>query len=140
MPYEMLFITLGGGPLDLETARGLKTVLVHQDAPPYLFLVEKGFKNLYTLPFGAGPLMNMLLAGRGDAWFSDRHFARYAVRGTQHEGQLTFGPPVVEEHLYIAWSRSNSPEVVSAYRSVFDEIRPEGIVDKIMVKYLGKPD
>lgn len=138
MSYTMLFITVGGDPVDLETARSLKTILVHQDAPPYYVLDRKGFKNLDPHPYGAAPLAKMLVGGHGDAWFSDRNFAKYCVKGTPYEGKLVFGPPISEHQLYIAGSLNMAPDIVTAYRKAYKEIRTEGIVDKIMIKYLGE--
>ena len=138
MPFETVFVTVGSNSVDLETARGLKTILVYQNHPAYHFLVEKGFNNIRVYPYGVTALLKMLANGRADAWFVERSFARNFVIGTPYEGSLVFGPPAVTSRIYIAGSKRISPKIVSAYRGIFDELKKEGFVDKIMIKYLGK--
>ena len=138
MPFEIVFATVGGNPVDLETARGLKNILAYQDLPAYNFLVEKGFKNINIYPFGKSSPLTMLSNGRADAWCIERTFARFFAKGTPYDGKLVFGPPIFKTQLYIAGSKNIASEIVSDYRKVFEEIRTEGIEDKIMIKYLSK--
>jgi len=69
----------------------------------------------------------MLMAGGADAWFSDPNFAECALRGTPHLDRLIFGPPIVEKSLYIAGAKNLSPQLIQAYRNIFEEIKAEGL-------------
>ena len=44
MPFEIVFATIGGDPVGLETARGFERILAYKDLPAHNLLVEKGFK------------------------------------------------------------------------------------------------
>lgn len=139
MSNSLAFVSLRGEPIDMEAARKLDEILVHQDAPPYLILLDKGFSNLHTKPAGAGiDFLKMLATGHGDAWFCPPDLARYSARGTEFEGRLVFGPPVGENKLFIAGSKNISPVIVSRYRRAFGDLAAEGTIDIIMGRYLGR--
>lgn len=138
MPTQLVFGTLGPHQKDLETARDLHSILVHQDSPPYYFLAKKGFKNLTKSPFGVSAIPKMLEIGRADAWFTALAIMKYATHGTSLEGRLNFSPSVNEAWLYIAGSKNISEELANDYRMAFKTIKAEGMYDQIIQKYLGK--
>lgn len=138
MPFEIVFVTVGGDPVDLETAGGLERIIAFKDLPAYNLLAQKGFTNIDTYPWGKPALLRMLAAGRADAWCVDRTFAKFFARGTPYEGKLVFGPPIFKSGLYIAGTKNIDPQIINDYRNVFEEIRAKGIVDEIITKYLGK--
>jgi len=138
MPFEIVFVTVGGDPVDLEAASGLERILAYKNLPAYNLLVKKGFTNIDAYPWGKLALLKMLAAGRADAWCVDRSFAKFLSRGTPYEGKLVFGPPIFKSGLYIAGTKNIDPQIVNDYRKVFEEIRVEGIVDEIIIKYLGE--
>ena len=82
--------------------------------------------------------MKMLAAGRADAWCITRTFAKFFARGTPYEGKLVFGPPIFKAGLYIAGTKNIDPKIVNDYRKVFEQIRVQGKVNEIIIKYLGK--
>jgi ABC-type amino acid transport substrate-binding protein len=138
MPLEIVFVTVGGDPVDLEAASGLERIIAYKNLPAYKLLAQKSFKNLDAYPWGKPALLKMLAVGRADAWCVDRSFARFIARGTPYESQLVFGPPIFKSGLYIAGTKNIAPQIVTDYRRVFEEIRQEGFVDEIIIKYLGE--
>ena len=138
MPFEIVFVTVGGDPVDLEAASGLERILAYKDLPAYNILVKKGFKNIDIYPLGQPALLKMLATGRADAWCVERTFAKFFARGTPYEGKLVFGPPIFKAGLYIAGTKNIDAEIVHDYRKTFEQIRQEGIVDEIIIKYLGR--
>ena len=138
MPFEIVFVTVGGDPVNLEAASGLERILAYKGLPAYNILVKRGFTNIDTYPWGKPALLKMLAAGRADAWCVDRSFARFIARGTPYESKLVFGPPFFKSGLYIAGTKNIDPEIVHDYRKTFEQIRQEGIVDEIIIKYLGE--
>ena len=138
MPSHLVFGTIKHPPVDIDTARKLRTILVHQDSPPYYFLLERGFKNLHKLPAGVGGIPKMLELGRGDAWFTARVIVKYAVRGTTLEGRLKISPPMHEEWMYVAASKNFSEKIAIAYQSAFKALKEDGTYNLVIHKYMGK--
>lgn len=139
MSNSLAFVSIKGDPVDMESAKQLNKILVHQDSPPFQLLLDKGFANLHTKTMGAGIVfLKMLDKGHGDAWFCPPDLARYSAMGTEFENRLIFGPQVGKNKLYIAGSKKISPVIVSNYRRVFAELVAEGSIDRIMKRYRGE--
>lgn len=122
--------------LNIHTARKYR-IAVHENAPPELFLKEKGYSKLLPVPFGVGTIPKMLDLGRVDAWFSEVSLIDYGVQGTPLKGKVECGPNVFEVWQYIAGSKNISDEVVIAYQKAVKDMHAEGVIERIMLKYLS---
>ena len=138
MPIRFAFGSFKSPALDLDKARKLKRILVHQDAPPYYFLIERGFNNLFKKHEGVETMIGMLKAGRADAWFTSPVLMKYAIHGTSSEGHLNIGPSENEVWLYIAGSKDFPEKLANDYRLAFKAIKTSGMYEKIIQKYIGK--
>lgn len=135
VPTRLAFCSTRDIPLDLESARDY-SVLVHDHAPPAIYLEGKGFNKLHYMPTGVGTIPKMLEEGRIDVWFSEVNLIRYSVIGTKLEGKLHCGPIIQEKWMYLAGSKNLPPSIVEKYRKTYEDLKEEGIIDQIMLKYL----
>ncbi len=123
--------------LDMETARDYK-IAVHDNAPPAMFLESHGFDKLYRLPAGVGTIPRMLMNERVHAWFSEVNLIAFGLRGTPLEDTVECGPTALEVWQYIAGSKNLPQETVEAYRKTIKAMQEEGVIEKIMLRYLPK--
>lgn len=111
---------------------------MHDKAPPAFFLEQNGFEDLAYFSSGVGTIPKMLEAGRVDAWFSEVSLIAFGIQGTSLQGKVKCGPEVLKVWQYIAGSKALSKETVDAYRVVIEDMKKEGAIEDIMLRYLPK--
>jgi polar amino acid transport system substrate-binding protein len=125
------------GPKSKSELSG-KTVGV-QVGTTYLTNLKKisGVKDIKTYPKDTDALQN-LLAGRIDAWITDRFVGRQAIAAQNKNGaKLEAGDIVFEERVAMAVSKGNN-DLKAALDKALTELIADGTYEKISTNFFGE--
>jgi polar amino acid transport system substrate-binding protein len=102
-------------------------------------LQDEGFdaSQIYPLRIGENPAQ-MLLLGRVDAWFNGVPESQYIWRQVS-ERQLLMSPVLMTTDLYLACSKSCSPQMVLGLRKAVQTLHRDGSIKKLLERYLTAP-
>lgn len=120
----------------LDDAKKVKKIGAYRNDAAELFLKTNGFTNIESV---LNDLANVkkLVAGRIDLWIVGElqgfHKASLSVGSTQGMEKVF---DVKDTQLYIAFSKSTPDAVIAKWQAALDEIKKEGLYDKILKKYM----
>lgn len=102
-------------------------------------LYDEGFdaSQIYPLRIGENPAQ-MLLLGRVDAWFNGVPESKYIWRQVS-ERPLLMSPVLMTSDLYLACSRSCSPQMVRSLREAVQTLHRDGSIKRLVERYLSAP-
>lgn len=123
-----------GGPGSVAALKD--KVVVVQLATSYADAATKlpGLKEAKTLPKDTDAL-SALLAGRADAWVTDKFVAKTAVG--KHSNRLQRGEMVFTEKISFILGKGN-PELRAALSKAVDELRADGTLAALGQKWVGE--
>ncbi|SCA56824.1 putative ABC-type amino acid transport/signal transduction systems, periplasmic component [Candidatus Terasakiella magnetica] len=132
---KMSFITVNGEKLQVQAAKKLSRVLVHQAAPPEMMLKKHGFKNLVPIHDINPNVIRMMQYGRVDAWFTPLDMAKWMWKLTPNAPKATHGQPLTQHMLYVAASLKTPKSVVGKLSAILEEMHGDGTIKKIISRY-----
>lgn len=102
-------------------------------------LQDEGFdaSQIYPLRIGENPAQ-MLLLGRVDAWFNGVPESQYIWRQVS-ERPLLMSPVLMTTDLYLACSKSCSPQMVRSLREAVQTLHRDGSIKRLVERYLTAP-
>lgn len=122
----------------LEDAKKASSVAVVKNDVAEQTLQEMGFKNL-KIDFGKNNQMSLqkLLNYNVELVPSGRVTSRYKMKQLQLEKEIvqTEIPPFLPNSLYIAFNIKTDDSTIRKWQKALDDIKEEGLYDKIMQKY-----
>ena len=80
----------------------------------------------------------MLLLGRVDAWFNGVPESKYIWRQVS-ERQLLMSPVLMTSDLYLACSKSCSPQMVRSLRDAVQTLHRDASIKRLVERYLTAP-
>lgn len=120
------FVTLDDSVDSLEEAKSLNHVIVWKGSSNADYLIEQGLTNLFPVS-DSETIMQMLLSGRGSAWFGVLDEA-HSFLSQDGGAPLVLGEPIFADRVWIAGGAAFNP---SPYRDFFaevDRLREAGFV------------
>jgi len=136
---KMSFVSSKGKELGLDEARQLGRILVHNDAPPEMLLIGKGFDNLIAIHDLSPNIVKMLKYGRADAWFTPQDMAHWVWKFSSDGVEPTFGDAITSHELYFAASLSTDRKIVEDFRKAIRSMLRDGTIKKILARYRKTP-
>ena len=134
-PLLMLFASYGKEKISLESAKSLKRILVHQNAPPETILRNKGFSNLAPIHDIHLTIPKMLQIGRADAWFTPKHMADWVWKLNPDMLLPNYSFILSGADQYIATSRDFDNDVRMALYRTLNAMHADGTIGEIISKY-----
>lgn len=139
---KMVFFKKAENPLTLnsiEDAKKVKNVGVTRNVGNHQMMLSKGFKNLDVLQEGVDEQnIKKLIKGRIDLWPSLKMAGLYQARNMGVEGQIEAIENVVafSGDLYIVTNKETDDTIIQQWQGIFDKLLKNGVIDKIIQKYL----
>lgn len=120
----------------LEDAKKVSSIGTYKDDAKEQMLIKEGFTNLDSAS-NLGSNVKKLMAGRNDLWIAgETEGLLVAKQEGVDPAELESVYVVKEAKLYVAFSKDTSDEIVSAWQSAYDELKAEGVVDRIWAEYM----
>jgi polar amino acid transport system substrate-binding protein len=120
----------------LADAKKVGAIATYKNDVREQLLKSQGFTNLDSSKSPASNLKK-LISGRVDLWlFSNLGVERVANQIGIDPDELELVLPFKDAYSYIAISKGTSQAVVNQWRAVFDELKQEGIFEKITKQWL----
>ncbi len=136
LKIEFMFFTNGAAVNSYEDAKALGSIAVLRDSAMMHILTAKGFTNL-TVVNDLHLVVNMLKAGRVDAWFEVDHMA-HSVLKTAGVPRSTFaqGEAVLETDLWVASNHEFDEATAASLAAAVEEMVADGTRDAIISRYV----
>ncbi|GGM91629.1 amino acid ABC transporter substrate-binding protein [Thermus composti] len=131
-----IIVSRKGGP---KTAKDLQGKVVGvQIGTTYMEAAQKipGVKQVRTYQKDPDALQD-LLAGRLDAWITDRFVAKQAIKERKLENALQFGELIFQEKVAMAVAKGNK-SVLDALNQALADLMRNGIYAQISTKWFGE--
>lgn len=122
----------------LEDAKNAKAIAVTKNDASEQILSGLGFTNLNVKTGGASQInITKLLKGKVELWPSGYYSGQYRIKqlGVQDKVVITKAPAYLTMPLSIAFSKNTPDEVIVKWQKALDELKSNGIYDKILSKY-----
>jgi len=131
-----ILVSKKGGPKTRKDLQG-KVVGV-QIGTTYMEAAQKipGVKQVRTYQKDPDALQD-LLAGRIDAWITDRFVAKEAIQGRKLEGTLQLGELVFQERVAMAVAKGNK-SLLEALNQALADLMKDGTYAQISKKWFGE--
>ncbi|HYH19215.1 MAG TPA: transporter substrate-binding domain-containing protein [Azospirillum sp.] len=133
------FGTFGKPVSSFEEAKAtLKHIAVAIGTPQHAILQKEGFSpdQIMALPMESqSKVLDLMLAGRADAWFNVTENTKYETRGNPEASKLVFGAPMLNPTQYIACSKNCSPDLVAKLKKALEEMKADGTIAAIVARY-----
>ncbi len=130
-----------GSPLEitsLDDARKVAAIGTYYNDTAEQYLKNEGFTTIESVPADSLNIQK-LIYGRVQLWATGNAGIDTRIR------QAGFQPTDIEEafvlqsiHLYIAFSNDTADEVVSRWQETLDDIKEEGLYERILEKYTAQ--
>lgn len=123
------------GPLDLDGARRLSRMGVVAQSLHEGFLRSQGLTNL--VPVSLANAMDALISGEIEALYGPTLELRWHAHARGRSADLHVGPRLQVSEVFLATSRAATGVPVSEMRDAFSALESEGVVDRIVRRYIG---
>jgi polar amino acid transport system substrate-binding protein len=129
-----VIVSRNGGPLTAAELRGKKVAV--QVGTTYLAKAREipGIVDIKTYPTDPAAQQS-LLAGRVDAWITDRFFALEGLR--KQPGKMRIGELVFSDRIGMAVAKGNQ-DLLAAINSALDHVQADGTYERISKHYFGE--
>ena len=138
---EMVFFKKAGSSINIssmEDAKKIAKIGVTKNVATHEILSSMGFENLEVMQSGHDAKnLKLLTKGRIDMWASPYFYGIFNARKMGVLSKVEAIPNVIilSGHLYIAFNKETDDTIIEQWQSALDELRNDGVVDKIIGKY-----
>lgn len=134
--YKSIFYAKKGTAITVNTLSDAKkyVVCVYQDDVHEQFLKSYGFTN-FNYQASDEECVKKVLDGQADLWLGDEATEKSVVKNLGVAGQLVLVYPVETNYFYIAFNKDTSDSIVAQWQKTLNEMKQEGVYDRILFKY-----
>lgn len=120
-----------------EDAKSVDSIAVAADTISHQKLVELGFTNLHVNKLASYSL-NKLKENKADLYPTEYYSILYELKKKNLQDKIVavkMQKPIMESHLYIAFNKETSDDIIARWQNALDEIKKDGTYQEILKRY-----